>query len=66
MVKLVELQNEGDLALMRSLLDSEGIVYLVLNERTNPLSEAMSFVRPTIMVHEADLEKATALIKTGE
>ena len=53
--------NQGDIALIKSLLEAEGVVYYLKGENFNlvrPLAEA-----PMFMVREDQLKKAQEVIK---
>ena len=68
-VKLIEVGDEGELALIKSLLDGNGIRYFVQNEHFGSLypGAAMPFNARVVMVHESDLSRAKTLIgKLGE
>lgn len=59
--ELVATPNQADIALIKSLLDSEGIYYLAHGEHFNlvrPLVEPVRF-----LVAEADLDRAKPLIE---
>jgi hypothetical protein len=58
---LVETSNPADIALIRSLLDSEGIVYFVQGEAFNAAWLPVEPVR--FMVAEDRIEDAQALIR---
>jgi hypothetical protein len=64
MVKLIEPQDEGELALIKSLLDGNGIQFFVQNEYFGSLYPGLSlpFNRRVVMVHEADLDRAETLM----
>ncbi|MBI4401337.1 MAG: DUF2007 domain-containing protein [Nitrospirae bacterium] len=64
MVKLIESNDEGELALIKSLLDGNGITYFVQNEHFGSLYPglALSFNTRVVMVSESDLGRAETLI----
>lgn len=66
MVRLIEPQDEGELALIKSLLDGNGIRYFVKNEYFGGLYPGLSlpFNRREVMVHESELGRAGTLLGT--
>ena len=69
MEKLLECHDEGELAIIKSLLDANGIEHFVQNEHFGSLYPgiSMSFNGRIIMVPEVELERAqTLLSKFGE
>ncbi|MEW6543260.1 MAG: DUF2007 domain-containing protein [Nitrospirota bacterium] len=64
MVKLIEPRDEGELALIKSLLDGNGIQFFVQNEHFGSLYPGLPlpFNRRVVMVHEADLDRAETLM----
>lgn len=64
LVKLVEPYDEGQLALIKSLLDGNGIVYFVQNEHFGSLypGVALPFNTRVVMVDESDVERAETLL----
>lgn len=64
MVRLIEPQDEGELALIKSLLDGNGIQYFVKNEHFGSLYPGLSlpFNRREVMVHESELGRADTLL----
>lgn len=64
LVKLAELHDEGQLALLRSLLDGNGIVYFILNEHFGSLypGSASPLNARVVMVPEAELGRAGTLL----
>ena len=61
MKKLVSTHNAHDVVKIKSVLDSEGIYYLIYSENIGSLHP---FIEPTIfMVHEDEFEKADELIR---
>jgi hypothetical protein len=63
-VKLIEPQDEGELALIKSLLDGNNIQYFVHNEHFGSLYPGLSlpFNRRIVMVDESDLGRAGTLL----
>ena len=57
---LIETQNQGDIAVIKSLLDSEGIAYLIQGEEFNVLRPLVGVAR--VMVAADRLEEARDLI----
>lgn len=62
MVKLIEPQNMGELALIKSLLDGNGIAYFVQNEHLGSLLPGVPFVASVVMVEDWDLDRAGTLL----
>lgn len=64
LVKLVELYDEGQLALIKSLLEGSGIVYFVQNEHFGSLypGVALPFNTRVVMVDESDVGRAQTLL----
>jgi hypothetical protein len=63
-VTLIEPQDEGELALVKSLLDGNNIRYFVQNEHFGSLYPGLSlpFNRRVVMVDESDLDRAGILL----
>lgn len=63
-VKLIEVDDEGKLALIKSLLDGNDIRYFVQNEHFGSLYPglALPFNARVVMVHDSDLARAGTLI----
>jgi hypothetical protein len=61
-VKLIEVDDEGKLALIKSLLDGNGIRYFVQNEHFGSLYPGLAFNARVVMVHDSDLARAGTLI----
>jgi hypothetical protein len=63
-VKLIEARDEGELVLIKSLLDGNDIRYFVQNEHFGSLYPglALPFNTRVVMVHESDLGRAGTLI----
>ncbi|MGH7255794.1 MAG: DUF2007 domain-containing protein [Nitrospirales bacterium] len=64
LVKLIEPQSEGDLALIKSLLDGNDIPYFVHNEHFGSLYPGLPlpFNRRVVMVDESDVLRAETLL----
>jgi hypothetical protein len=65
MVKLRESHDEGELAIIKSLLDANDIVYFVQNEHFGSLypGAALQFNTRVLMVDESDALKAEILLR---
>jgi hypothetical protein len=63
MVKLLEPQDQGELAFLKSLLDANRIRYFVQNEHFGSLYPGLPFVGSMVMVHDADARRAERLIQ---
>jgi putative signal transducing protein len=63
MTKLLEPQDQGELAFIRSLLDANHIHYFVQNEHFGSLYPGLPFVSCAVMVHDADARRAERLIQ---
>lgn len=64
MVKLIEPQDEGELALIKSLLEGNDIPYFVQNEHFGSLYPglALPFNARVVMVEESDIGRAETLL----
>ena len=64
MVKLIESHDEGELALIKSLLERNGIPYFVQNEHFGSLYPglALPFNARVVMVEESDIARAGTLL----
>jgi hypothetical protein len=64
MVKLRESHDEGELAVIKSLLDANDIAYFVQNEHFGSLypGTALSFNTRVVMVEESDAIRAEILL----
>lgn len=64
LVKLIEPQDEGQLAVIKSLLDGNDIPYFVQNEYFGSLYPGLPlpFNKRVIMVDEADVSRADTLL----
>ena len=65
MVKVRESHDEGELAVIRSLLDANDIAYFVQNEHFGSLypGSVLPFNTRVLMVREADVAKAETLLR---
>lgn len=63
MMKLLEPQDQGELAFIKSLLDANHIQYFVQNEHLGSLYPGLPFVGCAVMVHDADGRRAERLIQ---
>jgi len=62
MVKLTEPRDIGELALIKSLLDGNGIAYVVHNEHVSSLYPGVPLLMCTVMVDETELQRAETLL----
>jgi hypothetical protein len=64
MVKLIEPYDEGELALIKSLLEGNDIPYFVQNEHFGSLYPglALPFNARVVMVEESDMARAGTLL----
>jgi hypothetical protein len=64
MVKLRESHDEGELALIKSLLEGNDIHYFIQNEHFGSLypGAAFSFNTRVLMVEESDVDRAQTLL----
>jgi hypothetical protein len=64
LVKLIELHDEGQLALLKSLLDGNGISYFIRNEHFGSLypGSASPLNARVVMVPEVEVGRAGALL----
>lgn len=64
-IKLVEPHDEGELALIKSLLDGNDIRYVVRNEHFGSLYPGfpLPFNAREVMVDEADFPRAQTLVR---
>ena len=65
LVRLIEPQDEGELALIKSLLDGNDIPFFVRNEHFGSLYPGLPlpFNSRVVMVDDSDLVRATILVK---
>jgi hypothetical protein len=63
--KLIEPRDEGELAVIKSLLDGNGIPYIVRNEHFGSLYPGFPFPfnARVVMVDEADFPRAENLVR---
>jgi hypothetical protein len=62
LVKLAEPTDIGELALIKSLLDGNGIAYVVHNEHVSSLYPGVPFLTCSVMVEEAEAQRAETLL----
>lgn len=62
LVKLLETANPGELAFIKSLLDGNGITYLVRNEHFGSLYSGIPSLACMVMVQDWELERASILL----
>ena len=62
MIHLTDAQNMGELALMQSLLDGNGIAYAVHHEHVSSLYPGIPSFTCRIMVGESDRHRAETLL----
>jgi hypothetical protein len=61
-VTLLETESPGELAFVKSLLDGNGIPYVVRNEHVGGLYAGLAVLACQVMVQERDLERAAVLV----
>ncbi len=62
LVKLAEPTDVGELAFIKSLLDGNGIAYVVHNEHVSSLYPGVPFLTCSVMVEEAEVRRAETLL----
>jgi hypothetical protein len=62
MIRLTEPQSMGELALITSLLEGSGIVYMVQNEHVSSLYPGLPILNSRILVDERDQAHAEILL----
>lgn len=61
-VPLLETDSPGELAFVKSLLDGNGITYVVRNEHVGSLYSGVAALACTVMVQDWELERAAILL----
>ena len=59
---LLETGNPGELAFVKSLLDGNGIVYVVHNEHFGSLYSGVASLARAVLVQDWELERAVILL----
>ena len=62
MICLTEPQSLGELAIVKSLLDSNGIPYVVHHEHVSSLYPGIPFLSSRVMINPVDLSRAELLL----
>ncbi len=62
MIRLTEPHSLGELAIVRSLLESNGIPYVVHNEHVSSLYPGVPFLGSKVMIDPVDLSRAEMLL----
>lgn len=62
MIHLTSAQDVGELALIKSLLDGNRIVYVIHGEHVSSLYPGMPFVGSRVLVDVSDLARAQILL----
>jgi len=62
MIRLTEPQSLGELAIVKSLLDSNGIPYVVHHEHVSSLYPGIPFLSSKVMINPVDLSRAELLL----
>ncbi|MCP9452329.1 MAG: DUF2007 domain-containing protein [Nitrospira sp.] len=62
MVHLTNVQDAGELALIKSLLDGNRITYVIHGEHISTLYPGVPFCMGRVMVDEADRDRAEVLL----
>ena len=62
MIRLTEPQSMGELALITSLLESNGIAYMVQNEHVSSLYPGLPILNSCVMVDEREQVRAEVLL----
>ena len=62
MIRLTEPHSLGELAIVKSLLESNGIPYIVHHEHVSSLYPGIPFLGTKVMVDPVDLSRAELLL----
>ena len=62
MIRLTEPQSMGELAMITSLLEGSGIVYMIQNEHVSSLYPGLPILNSYVMVDESDQIRAEVLL----
>ena len=62
MIRLTEPQSLGELAIVKSLLDGNGIPYVVHHEHVSSLYPGIPFLSSRVMINPVDLSRAELLL----
>lgn len=62
MIRLTEPQSLGELAIVKSLLDGNGIPYVVHHEHISSLYPGIPFLSSKVMINPVDLSRAELLL----
>jgi Putative prokaryotic signal transducing protein len=62
MIRLTEPHSLGELAIVKSLLDSNGIPYVVHHEHVSSLYPGIPFLSSKVMIDPVDLSRAELLL----
>lgn len=62
MIRLTEPQSLGELAIVKSLLDGNGIPYVVHHEHVSSLYPGIPFLSSKVMINPVDLSRAELLL----
>ena len=62
MIRLIEPQSMGELAMITSLLEGSGIAYIVQNEHMSSLYPGLPILNARVMVDECDQPRAEVLL----
>jgi hypothetical protein len=62
LIRLTEPHNLGELAIVKSLLESNGIPYVVHHEHVSSLYPGIPFLSSKVMIDPVDLSRAELLL----
>ncbi|ALA58785.1 hypothetical protein NITMOv2_2370 [Nitrospira moscoviensis] len=63
LVHLMNAQNVGELAMIKSLLEGNGIAYVVHGEHVSSLYPGVPFLGSRVLVEESELARADTLLR---